>query len=158
MQKPEQTLYHKVVKGLFSRNPRTDHIRVENRLNAGTPDIAWCTVQELANGVIENGIWGWLELKVGKLNPTARTVDLSHFTGQQYNWLTKNGEVGGRCWLFIQSGEWYFLVPSWQLWQLEAKTPLDTLFEISSRVWSDREGIDPHAFLEGLLVEKGRHD
>lgn len=75
---------------------RLDPVRVENVVQAGTPDIN-CTV-------------GWIECKQLRRWPSkGGLVRCEHFTPQQRVWLEKRAAARGRCWLVAQVGRTYLL-------------------------------------------------
>lgn len=151
--KPEQEFYHKVVKGLFDQLPDTDHKRIENKLDSGTPDVTYATVNDHGSNCQQRQ-WGWLELKVSAEDKHGM-VDLRHFTGQQKNWLTDMNVLGGGCYLFLKVDDYLFLIAPWQAYTITDRVSLKYLMEISCRIWSLREGITPESFIEGLLC--GEH-
>lgn len=73
--------------------------RIENRLNTGTPDVAYSM----------RGVHGWIELKFIPEAPkrSDKPLKIDHFTPDQRNWLEKHGKRGGRCFVLLQVGdEW----------------------------------------------------
>lgn len=151
MRKPEQDFYHDTVKALFDKMPNLDHIRVENNLGSGTPDILWTS-----KPLMGDKKWGWVELKVSELNTVTNRIDLAHYTGQQANWMKWASEYGSNTYLFVKAGEWYFLVHADQAKDLGNNPSISEMIELSFRVWTDEEGIYYRCFGESLMFGLGK--
>lgn len=85
----------------FDKNVPGHKTRVENVVEAGTPDL---------NGCLGVGVDYWLELKYSSSGPVrGGIVKLYHFTDEQRRWLVKRGNAGGRCGVLWQIGSEYLL-------------------------------------------------
>lgn len=85
------------MRGKLRRALRHLHAKpIENRLESGTPDLAY--------------IGGWLELKWLRGWPKqGGVVQLPHFTKAQRYWLRKHCEMGGRAFMILQVRREWFL-------------------------------------------------
>lgn len=70
--------------------------RIENRLNTGTPDVAYSMRK----------VHGWIELKFMPDSPRRidKPLKIEHFTPDQRNWLHKHGTRGGHCFILLRVG------------------------------------------------------
>lgn len=80
--------------------------RVENRVEQGTPDVAFCF----------SGLSGWIELKVVDRWPSGRDVPVRvpHFTKQQRFWHRRHHQAGGASFVLLRvdaSPRRYLLLP-----------------------------------------------
>lgn len=76
--------------------------RIENRLDKGTPDVAY-TFKRAS---------GWIELKHVPLAPARASTALKipHLTLEQVQWLNDEHNAGGRAWCLLQVERRYFLL------------------------------------------------
>jgi len=74
-----------------------DPVRVENLVQAGTPDV--------------NYTRGWIELKYAPRWPVRpdTPLKLDHFTNEQRVWLTRRCAAGGRAFLVLKVGDEWLL-------------------------------------------------
>lgn len=86
----EATMWSRVRTALKGLDP----VRVENKIEAGTPDV--------------NYLKGWVELKSVPHAPVRGGVlTIEHFTPQQRTWLTRRRWAGGNAYLLLKvSNEW----------------------------------------------------
>lgn len=77
--------------------------RIENVLELGTPDVAYC----LHRGD-RIGVSGWIELKFAHRWPKTK-LRFPHFTVDQANWLEDWGRIG-HSYMLAQVGEDFLLV------------------------------------------------
>lgn len=75
-------------------------VRVENRAEPGTPDVAYCLL----------GVEGWLELKEDPLPKPGAPIKLRELTLGQVLWAEAWHAAGGRAWLLAQLGRSYALL------------------------------------------------
>lgn len=79
---------------MLTKVPKSDLRRIENGLEAGTPDVNGC-------------MWGvdfWLELKVADIpkKDPSQIVKIPHFTQQQRLWIRRRGMAGGRVYVLLK--------------------------------------------------------
>jgi len=103
-------------------------VRIENDLQAGTPDV---------NGRQDGGGADiWLELKHTHYWPKRSTtpVRLPHLTGEQIRWLVRRGVAGGQCGILWQIEHEYFLF-GW--WSVPYLGNLDRAELMLAAIWHD---------------------
>lgn len=83
--------------------PFADLVRVENAVEAGTPDVNYC----LHGGKGE----GWIELKDADAWPARADtlLRLDHVTTVQREWWLRRRRAGGRCFVLLRVGYDYLL-------------------------------------------------
>lgn len=104
-----------------------DPIRVENRVEAGTPDV------NLRGGE-------WIELKWERRYPKKpeTVILLAHYTAQQRCWAIRRAHAGGRVFLLLKIG------PEWILFKGEVaanylnKSTIQELREVALGRWVNR--------------------
>jgi hypothetical protein len=83
---------------------KIDLCRVENMVQAGTPDVNYCY----------NGVEGWIELKHADKPPARDSTpvfpDGKGLRDEQVIWIHKRARAGGRVWILARCGESIFLV------------------------------------------------
>jgi hypothetical protein len=89
------------MKSNFARMPNVRAKRVENTVEAGTPDVYIRSTHGSC----------WAELKYLAAFPKKATsiVKIPHYTDNQRLWLREEGILGGNAWLFVQVDHDYFL-------------------------------------------------
>ena len=95
MSKPEQAAWDALRPILAGAD--LDPRRVENVVGPGHPDVNYCG--------------GDIELKAMADFPVRvdTAIKVPEFTGEQAGWLLKRQEAGGRAWLLVRVGQWWFL-------------------------------------------------
>jgi len=97
----EKASYRKFVKAV--KMPRDRIERVENLIVIGMPDVNYCI----------EGVEGWIEIKSPK-EPKRKTTKLfgsNHKLSQdQMNWLLKQRNACGRCWVLIETDKVWILI------------------------------------------------
>lgn len=98
--------------------------RIENLIEIGTPDVAYC----LRQTPLSTAHAGWLELKVLSALPARRStpVRIDHLTVDQVRWGESWAAAGGRCWLLLGAGDRHILLaPPWprRIYQGQATVP-----------------------------------
>lgn len=75
--------------------------RIENRLELGTPDFAYCLKRPNTLSVPASG---WIELKHIDAWPARATTAISipHLTLEQVMWMEEWDKAGGRVWLLMR--------------------------------------------------------
>jgi hypothetical protein len=108
-----------------------DPVRVENRVEAGTPDV--------------NYVEGWLELKWRRKQPKNpdKLFKLDHeFTTEQRTWAIRRQHAGGRTFVLVKiSQEWILLYGHIAAQYLE-KTSLNELRTKAIKIWYKNKLID----------------
>ena len=82
--------------------------RIENGMEAGTPDVNYNIVEW------DKGHEGWIEIKAPKLpaRPTSRLIGGDHpLSADQANWFLRQHRSGGRGWLFVATEVQLLLLP-----------------------------------------------
>lgn len=112
----------KALKGL-------DPVRVENRCEAGTPDV--------------NYVEGWIELKIADAPKRGGIITIDHYTPQQRTWAVRRHHAGGRVWLFLKISNEWLLFQGHIAAEYIGYTTLEQLREKATKVWkiqlNDRE-------------------
>lgn len=113
----------------------------EDKLTSGIPDLSYGA----------GGVNGWIELKHVREWPSrpSTTIDLSHFTASQVNWLIKRGKKAGNCWVLVQVATEYFLFPFSSARALRAGVTEERFREMCFQCWPGR--IEPDQLLEKLV-------
>jgi hypothetical protein len=98
--------------------------RMENGLVDGMPDVTFCMA----------GAEGWIEIKAPR-EPARPTTALfgagnHQVSVEQCNWMLKQTQAGGWCWLFIATEERLVLVNGSQVGRLGVKINTLTAHEI----------------------------
>ena len=117
-------------------------VRVENRVEAGTPDLNYCV----------EGIEGWGELKAVDRWPAGAWVPLRvpHFTKQQRFWLRRRIRYGGRAHVLIRVGRTYLVLPGEWAAERLGEAPELEMREMADGVWDG--AWDLEAFLKALSI------
>ena len=124
----EGSLWSRVRKALKHLDP----VRIENRLEKGTPDV------NLATGE-------WLELKWQRKAPKRGGIlKLDHdMTLEQRIWAIRRHHAGGKVYLLLKIGNEYLLFKGYVAAEFLGKLTLDQLREKAIGVWkvklNDRE-------------------
>ena len=99
----EKSLWTTTRTGIKGLMPSGDCVleRIENDVGRGTPDVNYCIA----------GKAGWIELKFLPKWPkrAATLVRVDHFTKEQKIFLHNYSMAGGRCFVWIQVDNEYFL-------------------------------------------------
>lgn len=102
---PEQQLWQRVKSALSYRYPYSGHlVRVENALDAGTPDVNWCLDEWITMGRVrscQRSAEGWLELKVAALPIRDDSKMRVQSSPAQRVWWMKRAKCGGRVHVLI---------------------------------------------------------
>ncbi len=126
-------------------HPPGHWVRVENRVERGTPDVNFC---------LPEGIEGWIELKAVPRWPVRDgPLRVDHFTKDQRWWLRKRAKYGGRAGLLLRvdSGpKMYLLLPGeWAAEELGEVTR--DVLEVNALVtWGPV--FDKYALLMGIAL------
>lgn len=106
-------------------------VRVENKVEAGTPDVSYCFT-----GFGE----GWIELKHAASWPRRSNVPLRlpHFTSEQRAWLLQRWTAGGNAWLLLQVGTWYLLFDGKTAAYQVGRATQEELYQLAK--WHGRRG------------------
>lgn len=114
-----------------------DLVRIENRLEAGTPDV--------------NGSWRgrdfWWELKHVDFWPKRASTPLriEHYTVDQRKWLRRRGMAGGAAGLMLQVDREY-MVFNWFYAQVVGRLPRGELLPLAAGYW--RGSVDANEILQ----------
>lgn len=103
-----------------------DPVRVENRVEAGTPDV------NLANGI-------WVELKwVRKAPKRGGIVVLDHYTAQQQCWHIRRHHAGGKVFILLKVANEWFLYYGHEAPEFLGKVDLETLRKKAIGKWKSK--------------------
>ena len=86
--------------------------RIENAVDLGTPDVAYC----LRLKPLVPAVAGWIELKVLENLPArgSTPVRIDHLTWEQVRWGEMWVEAGGLAWMLLRAGDRHILMkPPW---------------------------------------------
>jgi len=123
--KPEQKTWAKFRKHLAAL-PGCKFDRIEARgLSVGVPDVAYSYQAH----------HGWVELKA------LRAGSLGHWTPKQRWWLQERDQIGGYCWLLVDTDEGMFLLNARSAAKLDTRTDPMELGQLCS-AYIDRD-FDP---------------
>lgn len=83
--------------------------RIENRLSAGIPDVAYV----LRPRHDARAASGWIELKYlpSVPNNLDRLLKIRHLTAAQALWLAAEANAGGHACMILHAAEYYFVFP-----------------------------------------------
>jgi hypothetical protein len=97
----EAKVYARLREHLIGQRDRVE--RVENGLVVGMPDVNYCIL----------GAEGWIEIKNPEepVRPTTALFSGNHqVSADQCNWMLRQTNAGGRCWLFIATKQRLMLI------------------------------------------------
>jgi len=80
--------------------------RIENALELGTPDVAYC----LRRQPTAPAFAGWVELKVFPRLPQRDPVRIPHLTREQVRWGEEWVAAGGHSWLLLKAAQHHLLL------------------------------------------------
>ena len=101
-----------------------DPVRVENKAEAGTPDV--------------NYLIGWIELKIAKAPKRGGILTIEHYTPLQRTWAIRRAHAGGKVWLLLKvSNEWLLFRGEIAAEYLN-KVNIEKLREVAEKVWKIR--------------------
>lgn len=102
-------------------------VRVENGVEAGTPDVNYCI----------EGVEGWIELKYAKAWPVREKTPLRvrHYTEEQKDWARARLKAGGRCSLLLRVGSEHLLFNG-PCMLLVGEVPRRELIRVATMTWS----------------------
>lgn len=114
-------------RGLWSRVRKAirdlDPVRVENRVEAGTPDV--------------NFTLGWIELKYQRRTPKKGGIlKLDHdFSIEQRVWAIRRHRAGGKTYVLLKIGPEYLLFKGYIAAEFFGKLTLEQLREKALGIW-----------------------
>lgn len=101
--------------------------RVENRIDTGTPDVAYCATWQSETQS------GWIELKDVHEWPVKPETNLTieHLTQVQENWMIDWVGMGGRAYLLVQVKHDYLLFNAWAVKEIRAGRNREQLYALA---------------------------
>lgn len=121
----EHSMWGRVRRALKGLDP----VRVENRVELGTPDV--------------NYIEGWVELKIATAPKRGGILKIEHYTMEQRTWAIRRTHHGGRVFLLLKVGNEWLLFTGLCASEFLGKVDLNKLRQVAIKTWkiklNDRE-------------------